>query len=292
MSLLDKVRSLLSGGKLDVERRFEILREATAGTMSQFYVVREHRTGTIQGLKILDPEKTELFEARFKGLDKPSEGEIAVSLQHPRIVRTWEHGLTTTGRNYLLMEFLEGAGLNTLIFKRDPLLDGRRMTLIRQMIEAVGAVHSAGFIHRDICPRNYICSPDGSSLKLIDFGLTIPATRPFMLPGNRTGTPNYMAPEVVRRKNTDLRVDIFALGVTIYQLCALELPWPSRETSGKVAMLHDTQEPVDILSIRPGLNRTLADVVRRCLAVDPARRPDDTQQLLRMLSDVEHENEP
>ena len=100
------------------------------------------------------------------------------------------------------------------------------MQFIRQAAEALDAVHEAGFIHRDVCPRNLlVCTDDGEDLKLIDFGLTVPATRPFMQPGNRTGTPNYMAPELVRRRPTDQRLDVFAFGVTAYEICTFELPW-------------------------------------------------------------------
>ena len=78
---------------------------------------------------------------------------------------------------------------------------------------------------RDVCPPNYVVAPDAQSLKLIDFGLTLPATPQFMQPGNRTGKPNYMAPEIVKRQSTDVRVDVFAFGVTAYELCTFELPW-------------------------------------------------------------------
>ena len=135
------------------------------------------------------------------------------------------------------MEFLDGPGLNSLIIGRSKLLDGNRLALARQAAEALEAVHDAGFIHRDICPRNFVCSKDATSLKLIDFGLTVPAEKEFMLPGNRTGTPNYMAPEVVRRKPTDQRLDIFSFGASMYELFAFELPW-QRGTDGRAAMGH------------------------------------------------------
>lgn len=279
MGLFDKARSLFRPSRLNVRSRFELLREAVYGTMSEFYMAREKRTGKTVGLKILDVEKTAAFEARFPGLEKPTEGEIATGFEHPRIVTVFEHGLTTDGRQYLIMEYLEGPPLNTLISRRSEQLQGRLMPLIRQMAETLDVVHQAGFVHRDICPRNFICTPDLKSLTLIDFGLTVPATKPFMAPGNRTGTPAYMAPEIIRRRPTDQRLDIFALGVSIYQLCVFELPWPGSDASGKVAMLHDTVEPVPLLKARPDLNPTLAKLIMRCLAVNPDERPQSAGEL-------------
>jgi serine/threonine-protein kinase len=185
------------------------------------------------------------------------------------------------------MEYLGGPGLNVLIKDRSPKLVANRLTLIRQMADALGAVHQAGFIHRDICPRNFICNAEVTELKLIDFGLTVPATKPFMQPGNRTGTPNYMAPEVVRRRPTDQRLDIFSLGVTCYQLLTFELPWPTQDTSGKAAMLHDTQQPVEILELRPDLHPKLAEAIMRCLSIQPAGRPGSVEELLRGIAGLE-----
>ena len=152
-------KSILDGGKVDVGARYEILREAISGTMSNFHMARDRETEQIVGLKILDKKKTDALEARFKGLDKPTEGEIAVSLNHPRIVNTYSHGITTNDEQFLVMEFLDGPGLNSLIVGRSKLLDGNRLTLVRQAAEALEAVHAAGYIHRDICPRNFVCSP-------------------------------------------------------------------------------------------------------------------------------------
>jgi serine/threonine-protein kinase len=281
MGFFDQAKSLFRPSRLNVKARFELLREAVFGTMSEFYMARDKRTKQIVGLKILDPEKTEWFEGRFRGLNKPTEGKIAMQMTHPRLVKVLEHGLTTDGRQYLVSEFLDGIGLNALITARDERLDGKRILLIRQMAEAVDAVHRLGFIHRDICPRNYICANDLQSLKLIDFGLTVPATKPFMLPGNRTGTPAYMAPEIIRRRPTDQRLDIFALGVSAYQVCALELPWPGADASGKVAMMHDTVPPIPLLKARPDLNEKLANLIMRCLAVDPQDRVQSAEEFVK-----------
>jgi serine/threonine-protein kinase len=285
MGLFDKLKAMFDGN-LNVSQRYELLREAVSGTMSSFYVARDIASGEIVGLKILDEEKTNFFENRFKGLSKPSEGEIGMKLDHPRVVKTLAHGKTTEGERYLLMEYLPGPGLNTLIKERNPKLQKNVLPLIRQMAEALGVVHKAGFIHRDICPRNFICNTEVTELKLIDFGLTVPATREFMQPGNRTGTPNYMAPEVVRRRATDHRLDIFALGVTYYQMVTGELPWPSQDATGKAAMLHDTKEPIPILQVRPSLDPQLADVIMKCMATRPESRPQSTDEILKALANV------
>ena len=241
MAFFNQFKKMITGGRLDVLGRFELLREAISGTMTKFYMARDRRSGEVYGLKILDEEKTNAFEARFSGLRKPAEGEVSLLMDHPRLVKTFEYGKTTDGKSYILMEFLDGPGLNSVILARNPKLTGKRLTLLQQMTEGLNAVHTKQFIHRDICPRNFICTTDLESVKLIDFGLTVPATKEFMAPGNRTGTPNYMAPEIMRRRTTDQRVDLFSLGVTMYQLCTFELPWPTSDTSGKAALLHDTR---------------------------------------------------
>ncbi len=287
MGIADRFRSLFqSSSKLDVGKRFEVLREAVSGTMSKFYKVRDRDTSQVMGLKICDLEKTSFFESRFMGLKKPTEGEIAIQFDHPRIVRTREFGTTTNDEHYLIMDYLEGPGLNACIFQKSSILDGKRAHLIRQMAEALAVVHNAEFIHRDICPRNFLCDRNGDTLKLIDFGLTVPAQRQFMQPGNRSGTPNYMAPEIIRRKATDKRLDIFSLGVTAYQLCTFELPWPTQDVSGKAAVAHDTQNPVDIFVVRPNLNRKLGEMIMRCLERDADNRPQTADAVFHSLSNV------
>jgi len=215
---------------------------------------------------------------------KPSEGEISVAIKHPRIVETYEYGTTTKGEPYLVMEFLQGPGLNSVLAAADPALEGRRLRYVRQAAEAVAAVHDAGLIHRDVCPRNFMLVDDGENLKLTDFGLTLPAEPEFMQPGKRTGTPNYMAPELVRRRPTDHRLDVFAFGVTAYEICTGELPWRSGDT-GLAAMHHD-QPPTDIRRHRPKINIRLAKTIHSCLQPDPEKRCPSMKAFLQRIRDV------
>jgi len=282
-------KSILDGGKVDVAARYEVLREAVSGTMSNFHMARDRETEQIVGLKILDKKKTEALEARFKGLEKPTEGEIAIAINHPRIVNTFSHGITTNDEQFLVMEFLDGPGLNSLIIARSKLLDGNRATLARQAAEALEAVHNAGYIHRDICPRNFVCAKDATSLKLIDFGLTVPAEKEFMLPGNRTGTPNYMAPEVVRRKATDLRLDIYSFGASIYEMFAFELPW-QRGSDGRAAMAHGLTLLPPLRKYYPKINPTLEAAIMKCLETEANNRFQSMTQFLNAIKRIKSED--
>ncbi|MCC7085516.1 MAG: serine/threonine protein kinase [Pirellulales bacterium] len=288
MALFDKLLGLLSS-KVDIAVRFELMREAISGTMSSFYKATDRQTGKVVGLKILDQEKVNIVETRFKAVGKPSEAEIGLALSHPNIVKTLDYGVTTKNQQYIVLEFLEGPGLNSLLLSRNRLLEGKRLFIIRSMAEAIAAVHKAGFIHRDVCPRNFMIAPDASRVTLIDFGLTLPAKPEFMQPGNRTGTPNYMAPEIVRRRKTDHRVDVFAFGVTAYEVMTYDLPWP-RGQDGRAALEHDQIAPVDIREKRPQINETLAKAIMWCLPANPNDRCPSMERFLNAISSVKDED--
>lgn len=279
---------MASSKKVNVEERFERLRSAVSGTMSNFFVAKDRENDNkIVGVKLCDVDKVEFFENRFKGLGKPSEGQIGSQMNHPSIAKTLEYGMTTKGQPYIVMEYIDGPGLQVLILeKMEEKLAGKRLSLMKQMAEALNYVHTKEFIHRDICPRNYMCSADINTIKLIDFGLTLPAKPSFMLPGNRTGTPLYMAPEIVRRRATDKRVDVFSFGVTCYQLITFELPWNTTETTGKAALQHDTAPPTDILEYKPDLDKALANAVMSAIKANVDQRTPDMETMLRQLRSV------
>ncbi len=274
-------------GKVNIESRFERLRSSVSGTMSNFYVARDRTNGEIVGVKLCDLEKVEFFEARFKGLGKPTEGEIALQMKHPLIVETYEVGVSTKNEPFLVMQYIDGPTLQKVIADRnEQAVAESRLEMIRNMAESILYVHERGFIHRDICPRNFICLPDYSGVRLIDFGLTVPATPPFMAPGNRTGTPLYMSPEIVRRRSTDKRVDIFSFGVSCYSLCTFEFPWQAVLTNGRAALHHDTEPPKDILAYRPNLDPRLAKAIMQAMHPQVDQRTASLDLFLRQIQAV------
>jgi serine/threonine-protein kinase len=273
------------GGKprVDLWRRFERMRESVTGTMSQFYKVRDITTREVLGLKIIDRKKIAPVEGRYRGLKKPSEGEIGRLITGPNIAKTLEWGESVDGESYIVMEFIPGTVLHTVLSAREPFPPATRFDLVRQAATAIAAVHKAGFIHRDICPRNFMLRPDGR-LMLFDFGLTVPDKPAFLQPGNRIGTPSYMAPEVVRRRHVDKRLDIFSFGVTAYELCTLDMPWP-RASGGKAALRHDSP-PRDIREVWPDIPPLLATAIMACIAAEPDHRPPSIEKFLERIAAV------
>ncbi len=279
-----RIRAQRTKNRVDVWKRFEPLHHSISGTMSSFYKAREKATGAIVGLKVLDPKKCAPIEGRYKGLDKPPEGEIGEQILGPNIVKTLDWGVSTEGAGFVVEEFIEGALLHALVSKQEPFPPAQRLDLVRQAAEAIECVHRAGFVHRDICPRNFILAPDGR-LVLFDFGLTVPDKPVFLQPGNRIGTPNYMAPEVVRRRQADKRLDIFSLGVTAFEICTLGLPWP-RGKDGKTALAHDTVPPEDIRTRWPEIPPALAKAIMACIEPDRDRRPPSCEDFLARIAKV------
>jgi serine/threonine protein kinase len=256
--------------RIDVKKRFDLVGRVGHGSMSKVWRARDKSLGRTVCVKILDKEKTAKFEARFKGLNKPSEGAICVQLRHPSVVTTFEHGLTTAGEPYLVMELIEGMGLNYLIETQAPQLEGNRIKFLVQAADALAFVHKQGFLHRDICPHNMLVTKEGV-LKIIDFGLAIPNRPEFCRPGNRTGTSNYLAPEVIRRTTTDHRVDLFALGVTAYEVFTRSLPW-EKSISLNTLLSHMNRPGNDPKVHRPDLDDKTAALLRKAIEREPRDR--------------------
>src|SRR5262249_56607338 len=144
---------------------------------------------------------------------------------------------------------------------RSPQLEGNRVDYLSQTAAAIEYLHKEGYLHRDICPRNVMVTREGL-VKVIDFGLTIPLRPEFCKPGNRTGTPNYLAPELIRRVTTDARVDLFALGVTAYELFTGELPW-ERTQSLQTLLSHMNSPGKDPRTFLPDLDDATAAFLTR-----------------------------
>jgi len=260
---------------LNVAERFEPISAPVSGSMSTYQRVRERESRRSYGLKILNAEKTAQFREKFKGLELPIEADIASKFDHDNIIKLVESGKTDKGEEYLLMRHCSGVRLDDAIKRaREGALQAKTF-LLQDMIRAVAAVHKVGFVHRDICPRNFFLDDQSGKVKLFDFGLSVPNKPEFLQAGSRTGSAMFQAPEIVRRKGFDQRADIFALGVSMFKLLAYSHPWDGCGS----AVSFDTKEPANLKSLCPDLSDKLVRAVHRCIEPDPGKRFGNLNQL-------------
>jgi serine/threonine protein kinase len=179
---------------------------------------------------------------------------------------------------------IDGMGLNFLVETKSRDLEGNRIKLLLQLTDALEYVHQQGYLHRDVCPRNVMVTKEGL-VKLIDFGLTVPYRPEFCKPGNRTGTPNYLAPELIKRITTDHRVDMFALGVTAYEVFVGQLPW-EKSQSLQTLLSHLNSPGRGPRDFRPDLDLPTTRFLVKAIERDPRDRfqtPAEFREALKAL---------
>lgn len=256
--------------KVDITKRYNLIARVGQGSMSKVWRAEDAMGGQMLAIKVLDKEKTRKFEARFQGLDKPDEGRIALSLHHPYIVKTLDIGLTMEEEMFLAMEYVEGSGLALLVDLQSEQMRRYRIRYMIQIGEALEYFHKKDLLHRDICPRNIMVT-ESDQIRLIDFGLALPNTPDFRKPGNRTGTANYMAPELIKRQPTDHRIDIFSYAVTCFEMYTKRHPWDAAMTIDAV-LQHVNKPPLDIRELVPEIDEQIAKAIMKGLERDPNDR--------------------
>ncbi|MEZ6060593.1 MAG: protein kinase [Planctomycetaceae bacterium] len=272
--------------KTDISKRFNLIGRVGQGSMSRVWKAEDYAAGNrLVALKVLDLEKTKRYEGRFSGLNKPGEAEIAMSLHHPHIVQTLEAGVTTEDEPFLVMEYIEGSGLGLLVDLQSEQMRRYRLRYMIQIGEALHYFHQQNWIHRDLCPRNVMVAED-NQIKLIDFGLAVPNTADFRKPGNRTGTANYMAPELIKRQPTDQRIDVFAYAVTCFEMYAKRHPWDAAVTLDAV-LQHINKPPEEITALVPKIDAQIASVIMKGLAADPDDRWSTAAEMVKEFRESE-----
>ena len=258
--------------KVDLSRRFELIGRVGQGSMSKVWRARDVISGKMVALKVLDRAKLARLERRFLGLTRPPEGEMALGLRHPNVVRTLECGITMNDEQYLVMEFIEGVGLSFLVDRQNERMKKNCLWYAVQLGEGLDYLHRRNWIHRDLCPRNIIIA-DNDQLKVIDFGLMVPNTEAFRAPGNRTGTANYMAPELIKRQPTDERIDIFSYAVTVFEMFSNQLPWKAQNNdSFESVVQHINTPPKELKKFVPDIDDQIALAVMKGLEREPRNR--------------------
>ena len=251
--------------------RYELLEPIGRGAMGFVYLGRDPKINRIVALKAVDlaaeVDPDDLDEARKNFL---REAEIAGQLSHPNIVTIYDVG-ETDGLAYIAMEYLRGRHLSEFSTPERLLSVRVVLELLSRTADALDYAHSRNIVHRDIKPANIMYDSVSDGLKITDFGIArlidVGRTRT----GIVLGTPAFMSPEQLEGKNVNGHTDLFALGVSLYQLLTGHLPF--RGASMTKLMFVIANEPhQSVTELRPDLPEHLNAVVDRALAKDPRAR--------------------
>ncbi len=254
------------GGKV-LGGKFRILRELGSGGAGAVYEVLHEVTHHKRALKLMKlQDNDENVERIFR------EASAAGRIGNPHIIETLDAGRFDTGEIYVLMELVQGDTLFRYIEKHRSLTLHGVIELICQACDGLHAAHEAGIIHRDVKPANMMVTlRDGKPfVKILDFGISKFDTRKtdvteLTQDGTLLGTPSYMAPEQLKGADIDLRVDIFALGVTLYSVCAGKRPFQGR-TFAEIALAVMQDDHLRLWDICPHLPPAFTAIVERAMA--------------------------
>jgi eukaryotic-like serine/threonine-protein kinase len=225
------------------------------------------------------------------------EAALASQLSHPNVVSVVDFGRSERGLLYLVMDYIEGETMADFIAREAPLSPLRAIKIARQLAQGLGHAHEAGLVHRDFKPGNVMMerNDDGPPVpRILDFGLAISTTeREDNMAGRLTeygyivGTPIYMAPEQALDRKVDHRADLFALGVTMYEMLAGKPPFDGRPV--EIAHKNVTQAPPHIAQRSPGVvvPPDLERVVRRLLEKSPDHRFESATAVCAALDAIE-----
>ena len=264
---------------------YEILDPLGEGAYAETYKARDTRSGGTVVLKMPNPN---LFAdpALFQRYRR--ESDIARKLDHPGVQRGMDGGDTRT-EPYLVLEYIDGDNLRRVLRSGpDTLSIETALDWGRQLAEAIAYLHGQGIVHRDLKPENVLVTADGR-LKIADFGTA-------MLEGARRltwkhlseglGTPDYMSPEQIQGERGDVRSDVYAWGVMMYELLTGRVPFRGDNWMAVMAG-HLGEHPTPIVELRPEVPPALAAVVTHAMRRHPENRYQTAAELLHDLDHLE-----
>lgn len=257
---LAQLRTALGG-------RFEILDLIGKGGAGRVYRVRNPRLDRLEALKVLTDvaDDDSPFVRRFT-----QEARLAASLRHPNLVAVFDSG-DAGGVLWFTMELIEGPSLASVLAAAGRLSEAEAVAVAMPILDALAYIHGRGIVHRDIKPSNIMIDPTGAP-RLTDFGVakTLDGARKTAT-GALLGTPAYLAPEQFVAGSVDGRTDVYALGVSLYELLTGTLPFAG-DNPLQIMVTRLSNNPEPVISRRPDLDPALAGVVTRALERDPAQR--------------------
>lgn len=272
-----------------VLQKYKILSVIGTGGWGVVYKAKHEKLGKIVALKVLHSHLLDLDAvARFE-----QEATTASRLNHPNICAVQDLGVLETGQPYLVLEYVEGITLKSLVAIESRIDAARALLLFKGICVALEHAHQRGIVHRDIKPSNILITTDGGTdhVVVLDFGLakfvTDAGMNTLTKTGETLGTPAYMSPEQCRALPIDGRADLYSLGCVMYE-CLTGAP-PFEADSMYEQMMHHLNsipEPINASCPQARVPEGLEDVILRSLEKDPQKRFQTAAQMAAALDSV------
>jgi serine/threonine-protein kinase len=258
----------------ELNAKYELRGTLGAGAMGRVYEATDRIMERRVAIKVVDRPKDD-DEAAVEGHARfRREAQAAGRLAHPNIVGVYDYG-ENADQAWIVMELVDGGSLKGLLDKQERFLVSEIVRLMCEMLDALAFSHEKGVVHRDIKPANIMLSRDSDKVahvKLADFGIARLENSSMTQVGTVMGTPSYMAPEQLRGEVVDLRADIWAAGVVLYQLLTGEKPFEGGFSAVMHKALNTMPTPPSVLSVTAPV--AFDAVIAKALA----KRPEDRFQ--------------
>jgi beta-lactam-binding protein with PASTA domain/tRNA A-37 threonylcarbamoyl transferase component Bud32 len=266
-----------------VDGRYRVRARIARGGMATVYVATDLRLERRIALKVMHGHLSDdsVFQSRFI-----QEARAAARLADPHVVNVFDQGQDGE-LAYLVMEYLPGITLRELLKEQKRLSIPQTISIMDAILSGLAAAHKASIVHRDVKPENVLLAEDGR-IKIGDFGLARATSANTATGQQLLGTIAYLAPELVTRGTADARSDIYALGIMLYEMLVGEQPYKGEQPM-QIAFQHAT-ESVPRPSVRnPGVPEQLDELVLWSTEKSPDDRPNNAQEMLDRLREIERQ---
>lgn len=298
---LSKVWSVLTGSREQVRRdeyeglegslidgRFEVIRKIGTGGMGSVYLARQKSMHRDVAIKVLNPDKVNDQDARERFR---VEAAAVSRLKSPHTISVYDFGEDERGGLFLVMELLQGRPLSEILDRRGSVPIPMALEIVEQVLDSLAEAHRSGVLHRDLKPENIFVREDpggGVFVKVLDFGIAKVVGGPMesrTWAGSVFGTPAYMSPEQVMGRELDVRTDLYAVAVVLFEMITGRLPITG-ETAIEVGIRKVRQRAPSIQQANPSVNCSpeASAFVAMALEPDRNRRPssaDDFRKRMR-----------
>ena len=267
-----------------IDARYLVRRLLGRGGMGAVYLADHVGLDKRVAIKfVTNPGADREARARFR-----QEARAAGKIEHENVVQVFDVGVDGEGLDYIVMEYVDGRDLQSVLRTDGALEPARAVAIACQMLRGLHASHAVGIVHRDIKPANVLLASSDEIVKIMDFGIAksvhAHVAQTDTGTGRVIGTPQYMAPEQLSDAPTDPRTDVYAVGATLYAMLAGEAPYASTSFTQRIEAL--ARPAPSLASVRPALPRTLTAAVARALATSPGDRFPDALAFADALADA------